>query len=115
MQKRNKVLIILSLQGALVIYALSTVTGKFASNYEFLSSKYLVLLFIELALLGLYSILWQQIIKNIDISIAYSNKATCIIWGLIFGVLIFKEKVTLLKIVGVIVIITGILMVNKND
>lgn len=115
MGKRNRITSILLLQSAVLIFSLSSVAGKFASRYEFLSSNYILFYFLEVVLLGIYAIAWQQIIKKVDISIAYSNKATNIFWGLLLAYIIFKENISLNNIIGVIIIFVGVLLVNKND
>lgn len=115
MDKRNKIISIILLQAAVLIFALSSVAGKFASKYEFLSISYILFYALEIILLGIYALAWQQIIKKVDISIAYSNKATNIFWGLILAFLIFKENISLNNIIGVIIIFVGVLLVNRND
>lgn len=115
MEKRNKIIIIILLQVSVIIYSLSSVMGKFASKYTFLSAQYIMYYLVDILLLGLYAIIWQQVIKKIDISIAYANKATNIFWALVFAVLFFKEKILITNIIGAIVIFTGIILVNKND
>lgn len=115
MEKKNKLFLIILLQAAVIIFALSSAAGKYASKYDFLSFNYIVCYAIEILLLGIYAIFWQQLIKKIDISIAYSNKATNIFWSLIIASFLFQEKITLTNILGAIVIFIGIIMVNKND
>lgn len=115
MEKRNKLSLILFLQAAIIIYALSTVAAKYASNFVFLSVGYISCYAIEIMLLGIYSIIWQQLIKKIDISIAYSNKATNIFWTLVLASFLFKEKISFANILGALIIFIGIVVVNKND
>ena len=115
MEKRNKLLLIILLQAAVIIFALSSAAGKFASKYDFLSFNYIACYAIEILLLGIYAIFWQQIIKNTEISVAYLNKATSIFWSLIFAVIFFGEKISIANIVGSIIIFIGIWTVNKNE
>lgn len=65
--------------------------------------------------LGIYAIIWQQIIKRVDISIAYANKATNIFWSMMLASLFFKEQISIKNIIGVIIIFIGVLVVNKHD
>ncbi len=114
MEDKNKIRIIFILQCAVFLYALSGVAGKFASNYEFMSLGFIICYGIEIAILGVYAIIWQQLIKNLELSIAYTNKATAIFWSMILSFLVFKENITLKNIFGVVIIFMGILMVNRD-
>ena len=110
----KKLKLLIFLQFAVFLYALSGVAGKFASNYEFLSLGFVVCYGLEIIILGVYAIIWQQLIKKLDLSIAYTNKATAIFWSMVLSYLIFKERITVNNIIGVIIIFIGILMVNRD-
>lgn len=113
-ERNNKLKLIFVLQFAVFLYALSGVAGKFASNYEFLSIGFIVCYGLEILILGIYAIIWQQIIKRTELSIAYTNKATAIFWSMILSFLIFKESITIKNIIGVFIIFLGTLLVNKD-
>ena len=70
---------------------------------------------IVLLILFVYAIAWQQIIKKMPLVTAYANKAITVIWGLIWGLLIFQEPLSLWNIAGAIIIIVGIMFVVKSD
>lgn len=70
---------------------------------------------IVLLILFVYAIAWQQIIKKMPLVTAYANKAITVIWGLIWGLLIFQESLSLWNIAGAIIIIVGIMFVVKSD
>ena len=111
--KNNNLKYILILQFIIMIYTLSTVVAKFASGQEFLSKGFIIYYGIEIFILGIYAILWQQIIKKFDISIAYANKAISLFWSLIWAILFFHEVVTIKNVIGVIIVIIGTLVVNS--
>lgn len=113
--KKSSALLIALLQGSVIIFSLSSVLGKIASKYVFLSFNYLIWICAEILFLGIYAIVWQQLIQKTDISIAYANKATSIFWSMIFAALLFKEVITIKNILGVIIVFIGIMVVNKND
>lgn len=106
---------IIILQVIIMIYTLSTVAAKFASNEEFLSWKFILFYGIEIAILGIYAVLWQQIIKKFDISIAYANKAMSLLWSVVWAIVFFKEDITIKNIIGIIIVIIGTLIVNSED
>ena len=55
------------LQGIVIIYTLSGVAGKLASGHGFLSTGFILWYGAEILVLGIYAILWQQIIKRFDL------------------------------------------------
>ena len=119
MEKENnkniKIKDIFVLQIVIAIYTLSTVFAKFASCTEFLSFNFILFYGIEIAILGLYAIIWQQLIKKFDISVAYANKAMGLLWSIIWAILIFNDTITIKNIVGVIIVIIGTIIVNSEN
>lgn len=115
LKKKIKIKDIIILQIVIAIYTLSTVFAKFASAEEFMSFKFILFYGIEILILGLYAIIWQQLIKKFDISVAYANKAMGLLWSIIWAILIFKEIITIKNIIGVIIVIIGTIIVNKGN
>ena len=66
-------------------------------------------------ILGVYAVAWQQILKHFDLSTAFCNKAVTVIWGMVFGAIIFHEKITWNMIIGAVIVIVGVIMVVKSD
>ena len=62
-----------------------------------------------------YAIIWQQILKRMPLTVAYANRPVTLIWGIIWGALIFGEKVTWNMIAGAAVIFAGIYLVTGED
>lgn len=102
---------ILILQITVIIYSFSAVAAKRASNLEPLSMEFIRLFILVLALLFTYALLWQQIIKRIDISLAYINKGTAIIWTALWAALFFQESISFQNVIGSLIIIVGIKLV----
>ncbi len=98
----------------LFFFSFCSVFSKLAASYEFLSWQFCLFYGISIMILGIYAVLWQQIIKKMPLVIAFLNKAVTIIWGMIWGTLIFSEKITLNMIIGCIVVIIGVVMVVKE-
>lgn len=113
--KKNNIKNFLILHILLFIYSFGGIFSKFAAKEEFLSLRYLMFYGIVLFNLFIYAIVWQQIIKNINLTTAFSNKGITIIWGMIWGKIFFNEQITLYKIFGAIVIIIGIVLVVSDD
>ena len=106
---------IIFIQLAVIIYTFSGVMGKFAAGHEFLSWPFIFFIGLELFILGVYAIVWQQIIKRYPLSIAYVNRAMAIFWSTLWASIIFGERITLNNIIGVIVIFVGIMVVNSDE
>lgn len=111
----DKIKTFLQLHILLLIYSLSAVFSKLAGQNIFLSTPFIIFYGIVLFILFAYAIVWQQVIKKMPLVTAYSNKAVTVIWGLIWGMVFFKEKITGWNILGVIIIILGIVCVVKAD
>ena len=94
---------------------MSTVTAKFASNEEFLSLKFILFYGLEIFILGVYAILWQQIIKKFEISVAYANRAMSLLWSIVWAIVFFGEQITLKNVIGVIIVIIGTIIVNSDE
>lgn len=74
----------------------------------------MVILLIMLIVLASYAFLWQKLLKKVDLSIAYVNKGMLLFWSMIWSVVIFREEITILNIIGTIIIFVGIMVVNEN-
>lgn len=97
------------------IYSFVNLFAKYASQYKFLSKNYIKFYSMEIFILMIYAIVWQQIIKNVDISIAYVWRGSVIVWTTLWSILFFNEHITLNNVIGAIIIILGILVVVKSE
>ena len=79
-----------------------------------LSFKFILFYGLEVVILGIYAILWQQVIKKYDLSVAYANKAVTLLWALLWSVLLFNEKLKWNHIVGVAIVMVGIYFLNTT-
>ncbi len=66
-------------------------------------------------ILGIYAILWQQILKQMSLTVAFANKAISIVWGMVFGAVIFSEKITFNMILGSLIVMAGIVLVVTDE
>lgn len=99
----------------LMIYSLSGVYSKMASGCKFLSIEFCFFYGLIILNLMLYAIIWQQIIKHLPLTTAFCNKAVNIIWGILWGLLFFRETVSWNMIVGAIIVIIGVIIVVMSD
>ena len=111
--KEGKKLIIL--HSVLMCYSLSSVLSKFAAAQPFLGIQFCLLYGGMIGLLGMYALAWQQIIKHLPLTTAFANKAVTVVWGFIWGTLVFHESVTLGKLVGMVFVIAGVVLFSLAD
>ena len=112
---KNKLLWLFLLQLCIMIYTISGIISKFASAESFMSVKFIVLYGLEIVVLGIYAIFWQQIIARIQLSIAYANKSASLLWSFLWAIAIFHEKITLNNIIGVLIVMAGIVLINLDS
>lgn len=91
-----------------VIYSATGIFTKLASLQTFLSWQYALCLCGAVGTLGIYALLWQQIIKRMPVSDAFMWKGTSIVWSLLFAWGLFDEIITWNNVIGAIIIISGI-------
>ena len=94
--------------------SLSSVCSKMAAKQEFLSFKFMLFYGLVLFILFVYAIAWQQVLKKLPLVTAYANKAVTVIWGLVFGLVFFQEKITVQKVIGAVIIILGVYLIVSD-
>lgn len=105
----------IALHFLLMLYSISGVFSKLAASYGFMSLEFLIQYALMILILGVYAIGWQQILKRMPLTTAFSNKAATVVWGIVWGVVIFSENLTWPKIVGGILIIIGVILFSRAD
>ena len=111
----NKVKYFIALHVELLLYSLGSICSKLAGQNEFLSFKFILFYGLVILNLGVYAIVWQQIIKKIPLNTAYSNKAITVVWGILWGYLFFQEQIKWNMIVGALIVIAGVIVVGMAD
>ena len=106
--------LLLVLHAAVCLYTVSGIAAKLASGYPFLSWGFILCYGGEVLVLGLYAVVWQQIIKRMDISVAYANRSVAIFWSMLWAFLLFDEQITVQNLIGAGLIFIGTWVVNKD-
>lgn len=99
----------------LLLYSFTGILGKFAAQTDFLSLSFLAYYAGVIALLGVYAIAWQQVIKHLPLTTAFANKAVTVLWGMLWGALIFKESINVWMIIGGVMVAGGVILFVKAD
>lgn len=97
-----------------MLYACVSIFTKLASQQEFMSWNYMLSLIGAVSVMGLYAVLWQQVLKRIELSVAYMFKGTSIIFVVLLAYLLFGEQITWNNILGAVIIIIGIVLFAYN-
>ena len=101
------------LLGVFLLYAFVFVFTKYASLQEPLSFRYFFCLAGAFGVMGVYAVLWQQVLKRIPLTDAYMFKGSSLIFLLILSSVLFGESITLTNVIGSIIIVGGIALFAK--
>ncbi len=84
-------------------YSFSSVVTVFLSPHFFIGAL----------LYALATLIWIFLLSKLPLSTLYPLQSLAYVFGLIAGYLIFKELITLQKVVGVSIILVGVFIVAK--
>lgn len=111
----HRILVFLSLHIAILLYSTTGIFTKLASKQPVLSYKFILLYGSAIFLMFVYALLWQQFLKRMPLNTAYANKSMSTIWTMVFGCVVFREKITIGMLVGGVIIIIGVYLVVTAD
>ena len=117
--KKNKLKAYIGLHMAILLFSFTSVFTKLASNAFVKNGFWSLELFAFLALMFgncfVYAIVWQKVIKNFELSIAYANKSVYLIWSQIWAVTLFNEQLSIQNIMGLVLVFIGVLVVQDYE
>lgn len=113
--KSSKIKYYIALHIELLLFSLGGICSKLAGQHQFMSLGFMIWYGIVILNLGVYAIVWQQIIKHLPLNTAYANKAVTVVWGILWGMLFFNETVKWNMIIGALIVIIGVIVVVKSD
>lgn len=99
----------------LLFYSAGGICSKLAGREAFLSARFVLLYGGLLVITLVFAVGWQQIIKRMPLTTAYSNKAVSLLWSTLWGVLLFQERLTLRMVIGALVVLCGVVLVVRAD
>lgn len=105
---------ILLLQAIIIIYTVSSVMAKLASGSKDDLMRMFLFLGMEFVILAIYAVLWQQMIKRFDLSVAYANRSMAILWSMIWAVLFFHDEISVRNVLGVLIVLLGTVIINLD-
>jgi drug/metabolite transporter (DMT)-like permease len=83
--------------------------------YEFLAVRYVLYIGITVLVMGIYAVLWQEVLKLIPLNKAYLYKSSGIGISLMYAYIIFGENITFYNIIGCTMIIAGIIILSYKQ
>lgn len=97
-----------------MIYTVSSVMSKEASASGEHLMRFLFFFGMEFVILGVYAVLWQQMIKRFELSVAYANRSMAVVWSMAWAVIFFHDTITVQNIAGVVLVVAGTLIINTG-
>ncbi len=113
-------LILLTIFNSVLMVAGQTLWKLGATGKEVNSLGQLLRLFLTpyviagLMVYAFASVLWIYILNKGELSYVYPIQSTAFIFALIIGTTIFKEELTLTKVIGVLVICLGVVIITRK-
>lgn len=71
-----------------------------------------VYIFLGLLLFSFATIIWLLVLSEVELSVAYPILSLGYVFGFIAGVVFFNESVSFIKILGLVLIVTGIVLIS---
>ena len=103
------------MHAALFMLSFSGVFAKLAAGSQWYSAQWIFFYGLVFVVLGIYALAWQRILKGLPLTVAFSNKAITLFWGMVWGALIFGEHISLRMIIGAAVIFVGIIIISTEE
>lgn len=107
--------IFLALHLSLLFSSFGGVASKMAGTSRMFSLRFFIFYGLVLVIMFGYAIVWQQILKYVPLTVAFSNKPVGLVWGMLWGSLFFHEIITWRMILGAAIIFIGIFLVVTSD
>ena len=88
--------------------------GAFAFTWIFFKDLFTNLYFISSGIcMAIGSLLWFYVIKHFEFSMAYPMISISYVFGMLAAIFIFHETVPLIRWVGVVLIMAGVVLIAK--
>ena len=113
-RQSGQVLTICGLVGINLLYACTGICTKMAALQTPFSWPYLLWFGGAVMIIGIYAILWQQVLERVELSFAYMFKGTTLVFTMLIAALLFGEAITIPNIIGSVIIIIGITLLARS-
>lgn len=100
---------------AIFVESFASVLMKTGGKFPLVSWQFLFCYGGAIAIMGIYSIMWQLLLEQLPLSTAYLRKGISYILVFMWASLFFGEAITLYQIIGGTVIIVGTVVSQLGD
>jgi len=94
-----------------VLYSFCLVMASWAGRFSFISFSALWRYAVGFIILGIYAIVWQQILKYIPLTVAYACRSVTVLLGMLWSVVFFADTITMQMGIGATLVICGVVLV----
>lgn len=114
--KKNKLTQYGLLLAAMLVYSCSSLCIKISANYPMASLPFLLWYGGSIGILVVYAVLWQIVLKHVELSRAYAVKPLTLLLSVVWGIVLFQEEITGKQVIALAIILLGIRMVvSEHD
>ena len=111
----NKTVQYISLVLVYLFYAGISVIMKYTGLQQPLTIEWCVGFVLLVATLGVYAVAWQQILKRIELGVAYMFKGFSLFFIMVLLAICYDEPITPMKLLATGIIIVGIALYAKSN
>ena len=111
----NKTVQYISLVIVYLFYAGISVIMKYTGLQQPLTIEWCVGFVLLVATLGVYAIAWQQILKHIEMGVAYMFKGLSLFFIMVLLAICYDEPITPMKLLATGIIMVGIALYAKSN
>lgn len=99
---------------SVAVYSSSGFFTKLASQCDFLDKTYILCLCGVCVVLGIYAVLWQMVLKRVNLNQAYLFRSLGVIYGLCIAYYGFHESILWQNLLGAAIVLCGLLILLSN-
>lgn len=114
-KRKGGVGVFIALHLLLMVFSFGSISSKLAAQYPVMSLPFCLYYGLMVVILGVYAVGWQQIIKRLPLTTAYANRAVSVVWGIVWGIVIFHEHMTWQKLLGAAIVLVGVALYAIAD
>lgn len=111
----NKTIQYISLVLVYLFYAGISVIMKYTGLQQPLTIEWCMGFVLLVGTLGIYAIAWQQILKHIELGVAYMFKGLSLFFIMVLLAICYGEPITPIKLVATGIIMVGVTLYAKSN
>ncbi|MDR0433486.1 MAG: transporter [Gracilibacteraceae bacterium] len=96
------------------LYSCAGLCAKFAAAAPVFSLGFIGPYGLSLLILLVCALLWQIILRGYPLTAAFAHKGTTVVWGMLWGWLIFGENLNAAKLVAALLVIAGVACLGQS-